>query len=82
MPSAAPGQLVIPTFKGVEYPDSRIVFSGALDRPSLFHDERWYRCRVCGAYDGDHHLGEPPDLPALWREARNATQWRRPRSRA
>lgn len=36
MPAASPDQLVIPTFKGVEYPDTRIVIAGALDLTSSF----------------------------------------------
>lgn len=49
------------------------------------HEQGSYQCRVCGRYDGDHHLHplngpRGDDLEMRWRAAANATQWKSPRN--
>lgn len=39
--------------------------------PAVIHDEQSYACRPCGHHDGDHYLGEAPDLRAIWNVAGN-----------
>ena len=40
-----------------------------------------YECRVCGAWNGDHHIGETGAfVHAKWKLAMNDTQYRSPRS--
>lgn len=41
-----------------------------------------YRCRVCGAHDGDHHMNGHafPEVDDAWNAATNATQYRRKRA--
>lgn len=38
-----------------------------------------WKCRVCDAYDGDHHLGglRGSFIDQSWANAKNATQWKR-----
>lgn len=44
------------------------------DQPSIHHDYQSYRCRRCGGYEGDGHLGDwSPSRD--WSDACNTTQW-------
>jgi ribosomal protein L37AE/L43A len=46
-------------------------------QPSLRSVEGHWRCRVCGAYAGNAHVGEFEPLDA-WNDAGNRVQWRKP----
>jgi hypothetical protein len=41
----------------------------------LCHDLGSYQDRISGLHDGDHYLGDSPDLEAMWVEAGNIVQW-------
>jgi hypothetical protein len=48
--------------------------------PSFHHSNGTFLCTVCGAYDGDHFLGDLNDsgydLEQIWNEAGSIVQWR------
>lgn len=46
----------------------------------FFHDSMWYKDRITGMYDGDHHLQPPSydEVLKLWNTAGNITQWKKP----
>jgi hypothetical protein len=47
-------------------------------RTSFYHSMHGYYSRLCGHWDGDHHLGEPPveEIQRYWTRAGNVTQWK------
>ncbi len=40
----------------------------------------WYKDRMTGVYDGDHHIQTPTydEVLELWNTAGNITQWKKP----
>ena len=46
----------------------------------FFHDSMWYKDRMTGVYDGDHHIQTPTydEVLKLWNTAGNTTQWKKP----
>lgn len=46
----------------------------------FFHDTMWYKDRITGEYDGDHHIQTPTYdvVLKLWNEAGNQVQWKKP----
>jgi len=49
------------------------------NKPSVHHLNGVWRCRVCGAYDGDHYLMSFDDFDRFWAQAHNETKWLRSR---
>lgn len=45
----------------------------------FFHGFMWYKDRITGEYDGDHHIQTPSydTVLKLWNEAGNRTQWKK-----
>lgn len=63
---------------GYELGDAQTFFCISCGETAFCHADMSWRCRICGAYDGNGHIGnvKPDGIQLVWAEAGNRVQWK------